>query len=157
MKILKLLFCIVLSSFTMLIAQTKPEVEFAFEIRAVCAAAYSVGETARGERVVIPIIGGTFEGEGIKGEVLSGGADYQLVDKEHGRTELEAIYCIRTDDGVTIHVRNRGILTNQGYFRCTPTFEAPYDSKYAWLNDAIFICVPQGGDGYISLNMWKVN
>lgn len=106
---------------------------------------------------MIPIIGGTFEGEGIKGEVLSGGADYQLMDKEHGRTELEAIYCIRTDDGVTIHVRNRGILTKQGYFRCTPTFEAPYDSKYAWLNDAIFICVPQGGDGYISLNMWKVN
>lgn len=134
----------------------RPGMKFAFEVRAYCDPAYEVGETPKGKRVVIPIKGGTFEGLGIKGEVLAGGADYQLVDEQHGRTELEAIYCIRTDDGVTIHVRNRGILTNKGYFRCTPVFEAPYDSPYAWLNDAVFVCVPAGGDGYISLNMWRV-
>lgn len=140
-------------------AQKAPEVEFAFEIKAICDPSFTVGQTQHGQRVVVPIIGGTFEGPGIKGKVLPGGADYQLVDREHGRTELEAIYCIQTDDGVNIHVRNVGIsVFNQDgfYFRTVPKFEAPADSKYNWLNDTIFICVPEGHPDYISLQMWKV-
>lgn len=139
--------------------QEAPGLEFVFEVRAVCDPAFEVGQMPKGKRVVIPIVGGTFAGPGIEGTVLSGGADYQIVDEAHHRTELEAIYCIRTHDGVNIHVRNRGILTDgpQGfYFRCTPTFEAPYDSPYAWLNDAIFVCLPGFGQGYISLKMYKV-
>lgn len=135
------------------------QLEFVFEIRAICDPAYEVGQTARGRRVVIPITGGSFDGPALHGDVLPGGADYQLVDDAHHRTELEAIYCIRTHDGVNIHVRNRGILTNGPdgfYFRCAPTFEAPYDSPYAWLNDALFVCQPEGKDGYIALRMYKV-
>lgn len=136
-----------------------PELTYAFEIRAVCDAAYTVGETPKGKRVIIPIVGGSVIGENVNGKVIPGGADYQMVDEEHGHTELEAIYSFTTDDGVNVHVRNRGILSNANgkfYFRCSPTFEAPYDSKYAWLNDAIFVCVPGFGDGYISLKMYKV-
>ncbi|MDD4821698.1 MAG: DUF3237 domain-containing protein [Bacteroidales bacterium] len=136
-----------------------PKLEFAFELKVTCDKAYSVGKTSHGERVVIPITGGTFEGPSIKGTVLSGGADYQLVDKTKNRTELEAIYSIRTDDGVNIHVRNMGILyygKDGFYFRTAPKFEAPNDSKYDWLNNAIFICEPEGKDGYISLKVWMV-
>lgn len=135
------------------------KLEFMFEIRAICEPAYEVGQTPKGRRVVIPIVGGTFDGPTLHGDVLPGGADYQLVDDAHHRTELEAIYCIRTHDGVNIHVRNRGILNfgeGQFYFRCTPTFEAPYDSPYAWLNDAIFVCQPEAKPEYISLKMYRV-
>jgi len=136
-----------------------PQLEFAFEIRAICDPAFEVGKTPKGKRVVIPIVGGSFDGPTLHGDVISGGADYQMVDEEHNHTELEAIYCIRTHDGVNIHVRNRGIIAAgpQGfYFRCSPVFEAPYDSPYAWLNDAIFICQPGFGEGYISLKMFMV-
>lgn len=136
-----------------------PKLEFVCELKVTCDKAYSVGKTAHGERVVIPITGGTFEGPSIKGTVLSGGADYQLVDKAKNRTELEAIYSIRTDDGVNIHVRNMGILYNGKdgfYFRTAPKFEAPNDSKYDWLNNAIFICEPEVKEGYISLKVWMV-
>lgn len=136
-----------------------PELDFVCELKVTVDKAYSVGKTAHGERVVIPITGGTFEGPLMKGIVLSGGADYQLVDKAKGRTELEAIYTIRTDDGVNIHVRNVGLWYKGKdgiYFRTAPKFEAPSDSKYDWLNNAIFICVPEGKDGYISLKVWKV-
>lgn len=135
-----------------------PGLEFVMEIRAICDPAYEVGLTPKGRRVVIPITGGSFEGPKLRGTVLNGGADYQLIDDAHQRTELEAIYSIRTDDGVNIHVRNRGILsTAQGfYFRCSPIFEAPYDSPYAWLNDAIFVCVPEVKNGYVSLKMFRV-
>ena len=85
-----------------------PELEYVVRLNVSLGQAYSSGDNGKGTRTIIPITGGTFEGPDIKGEVLPGGADYQLaVD---GRNEVEAIYCIRTDDGVTIHVRNNGII-----------------------------------------------
>lgn len=140
--------------------QQDPELEFVLQLKVKLGQAYGVGKTAHGNRFIIPIIGGTFEGPGIKGEVLNGGADYQLQNMEMGRTEVEAIYCVRTDDGVTIHIRNNGIIANDGgknYFYCSPKFEAPTDSKYAWLNNAIYVCRPAGfEEGAIILKVWKV-
>lgn len=134
-----------------------PQMEFAMLLRVTIGAPYSCGETQHGERIVIPITGGTFEGPRLKGTVLSGGADYQLANKALNRTELEAIYCIKTDDGVTIHIRNRGIIADN-YFKCAPQFEAPADSKYAWLNNALFVCSPEWRQDFegIILNVWQV-
>ena len=140
-----------------------PTTEFVMEIRVKCEGAFGVGQTSKGNRFVIPIVGGDFDGPGIKGTVLPGGADYQLQDNAHGRTELEAIYCLRTDDGVNIHIRNCGLICNGKpedggfYFRCAPKFEAPQDSKYDYLNRGVFVCTPGfGEDGLIVLKMWKV-
>lgn len=136
-----------------------PELEYVCELRVTCDPAYTVGNTSKGQRVIIPITGGTFEGPKMRGTVLPGGADYQLVDRDKGRTELEAIYSIRTDDNVNIHIRNCGLLCNsegEFYFRTATKFEAPEDSKYDWLNRAIFVCRPGFGQGYISLKVWKV-
>ena len=143
-----------------------PQLEFVVELKVKCEGAYQVGQTSHGNRFVIPIVGGTFEGPKMKGTILPGGADYQLQDNAHGRTEVEAIYSIRTDDGVNIHIRNRGLIytgvdennNRQFYFRTAPQFEAPQDSKYAWLNNAIFVCQPSfgGNDGAICLKIWMV-
>ena len=146
--------------------ENAPQLEYVVELKVKCEGAYQVGQTSHGNRFIIPIVGGTFEGPKMKGTILSGGADYQLQDNEHGRTEVEAIYSIKTDDGVNIHVRNRGLICTgkdengnpQFYFRTTPQFEAPFDSKYAWLNNAIFVCQPAfgGNNGTINLKIWKV-
>lgn len=146
--------------------QNTPQLEFALQLKVTLGEAYSCGETQHGQRTIIPITGGTFEGPAIKGTIINGGADYQLNNNAIGRTELEAIYCIKTDDGVNIHVRNRGIIANgkdeQGnptfYFKAAPQFEAPADSRYAWLNNAIFVCQPDFSGGFkgIVLNVWKV-
>jgi len=143
--------------------QQAPVNEFVMEIRVKCDVAFNVGGTSKGNRFVIPIVGGEFDGPGIQGIVLPGGADYQLQDNAHGRTELEAIYCLRTDDGVNIHIRNCGLICNGKpedggfYFRCAPKFEAPQDSKYDYLNRGVFVCTPGfGQDGTIILRMWKV-
>ena len=143
-----------------------PQLEFALQLKVTLGDSYDVGETQHGQRIVIPITGGTFEGPAIKGTIINGGADYQLANKSLGRTELEAIYSIKTDDGVYIHVRNRGIISSgkdaQGnpsfYFKAAPQFEAPADSKYAWLNNALFVCAPDFTQQFkgIVLNVWKV-
>ena len=146
--------------------ENAPQLEYVVELKVKCEGAYQVGQTSHGNRFIIPIVGGTFEGPKMKGTILSGGADYQLQDNEHGRTEVEAIYSIKTDDGVNIHVRNRGLICTgkdengnpQFYFRTTPQFEAPFDSKYAWLNNALFVCTPEWSQDFkgIILNVWMV-
>ncbi len=164
-KILTFIAC--LAIFSVLKAQNDaPKLEYVVELKVKIENSYQVGKTAHGNRFIIPITGGTFEGPKMKGEVIPGGADYQLQDNTTGRTEIEAIYSIRTDDGVNIHIRNKGLIYTgkdengnpQFYFRTTPQFEAPQDSKYAWLNNSIFVCQPSmgGEQGYINLKIWKV-
>lgn len=144
---------------------TPPALEFICELQVTIDEPMLLGATPHGDRIIIPIKGGTFNGPKMKGVVLKGGADYQYSNKALNRTELDAIYTIKTDDGVLIHVRNKGLIhapsdENQKqetfYFRAAPKFEAPIDSKYAWLNNAIYVCKPEGKDGYISIQVWKV-
>ena len=141
-----------------------PQLEFALQLKVTLGEAYGIDNTQHGRRTVIPITGGTFEGKSLKGTIVNGGADYQL--NAEGRTELEAIYCIKTDDGIYIHVRNRGIIANgkdadgkpSFYFRAAPQFEAPADSKYGWLNNSLFVCAPSFSSDFkgIVLNVWRI-
>lgn len=145
-----------LTALTVVAQNADPELTFVMELKVTLGQGFGVGETTMGNRFVIPITGGTFQGPNIKGEVLPGGADYQMINQGKGRTDVEAIYCLRTDDGVNIHIRNKGIIAGD-YFYCTPSFEAPVNSKYDWLNKAIFVCRPAGFEnGAIVLRVWKV-
>ena len=161
-RVLMLMVCFAIASMGVKAQTTTdipgPQTEFVMQLKVKLGAPYSVGETPKGRRTVIPITGGTFEGPQLKGTILEGGADWQLA--KGNRTELEAIYSIKTDDGVYIHIRNRGIIAGGDggfYFKAAPQFEAPEDSKYAWLNNALFLCAPAWGPGEgITLNVWKV-
>ena len=142
-----------------------PQLEYVMQLKVRLGETYTVGNTQHGKRTVVPITGGTFEGPRLHGTILNGGADYQL-SPSAGRNELEAIYSIQTHDGVYIHVRNRGIVVNgkdtsgkpTTYFKAAPVFEAPTDSKYSWLNDALFICEPAFSPHFkgVILNIWKI-
>jgi hypothetical protein len=89
-----------------------------------------------------PIIGGRFSGKDIRGAVVPGGADFP-VQRPDGALIIDALYRLRTDDGVTIIIHNKG-LTYQGEkpdqwkFRLVPEFTAPA-GKYDWLNKQVFI------------------
>jgi hypothetical protein len=140
-------------------APTTVQTEFVFEARVLVDKPLVVGQSTHGLRRVVPIIGGTFAGPGIKGRVVSGGADWQFV-RPDGVLDVQAKYTLETDDGVLIMVDNRGIrhaspavmerLTkgenvpgSEYYFRTTAQFEAPNGSKYEWLNRAVFIGVAE--------------
>ena len=114
-----------------------------------------LGSVLTGERRIIPITGGRFEGAKMRGEILSGGADWQIVAPD-GTAILEARYTLRTDDGALIYVKNNGFRHGppevlaaiargeqvdpiKYYFRATPSFETG-DKKYAWLNRIICVC-----------------
>lgn len=122
-----------------------PTLEHVLTVRASIEAPISMGKTPQGQRRVIPISGGTFEGPGLSGTIMPGGEDWQVV-REDGVTELDARYWLRTDDGAVIRVHNQVVLNPpaQGvegakqYLRSSVRFEAPI-GKYDWLNKAVFV------------------
>jgi hypothetical protein len=90
-----------------------------------------------------PIIGGRFEGPGIRGSVVPGGGDFPLV-RPDGVTVIDALYRLKTDDGITILIHNRGLAYpaapgRMETYRLVPEFTAPV-GKYDWLNRSIFLC-----------------
>jgi len=140
--------------------------EFMWEAKVKIANMITVGESKRGVRRVIPITGGTFTGPQIKGEVLSGGEDWQLV-RPDGDTELNARYLLKTDDGFVIQVINNALIhidtkTKAFYCKSVLDLEAPTNSPYDYLNHAIFIGtlkMPElkpGEEPYVVIGVYKL-
>lgn len=168
MHIVKKLLGLVLLLGSTVFAQEGPApsvpTEYVFTIEAAIAGALPMGPSVDGERRSIPITGGTFSGEGIKGEIVPGGADYQ-VTRADGTTFITAVYMIKTDDGALINVSNEGYIVPPGnrgndatYFRTTPKFTAP-NGKYGWLNSTIFVSAIRfdpAKPGVVIIDVYKV-
>ena len=148
---------------------TAPTTELALELYVTIAPRVEVGETDDGVRQFIPITGGRFSGDGIRGEVMAGGADWQTRRRD-GVVEVYALYSIRTDDGAVIVVDNRGIIVPPppaaaggaaapaaGYVRTSPRFHAP-QGKYDWLNKTVFVgtITPAPGGGAVIIRAFRV-
>ena len=140
--------------------------EFMWDAKVKIAGMINVGESKRGVRRVIPITGGTFSGPKIKGEVLPGGEDWQLV-RPDGDTELYARYLLKTDDGHVIQVINNALIhtdakTKAFYCKSVLDLEAPQDSPYDYLNHAIFIgtlnmpTLKPGEEPYVIIGVYKL-
>jgi len=130
------------------------------------------GDLGYGTRRIIPIFkGGRVEGPLIKGSLLGDAADWQLTRPDRV-TVVDAIYALRTDDGVIIQIRNRGLRHGspavmmrlaagenvdpaEYYFRTVPEFIAPV-GKYDWLNRSIFVCSGARYAAAVRLWVWRV-
>ena len=101
----------------------------------------SLGQGPRGERFIVPILGGRFEGPRLRGTVLPGGADRQLL-RADGVKELDALYELQTDDGAVITVRNRVLIDENAtpgrYARSVLQLSAPA-GPHDWLNRRVFV------------------
>lgn len=64
------------------------------------------GQTGLGKRQLILIRGGTVSGA-VKGRVLPGGADAQII-RPNGRVDLSARYALETEEHEVIYVENNG-------------------------------------------------
>jgi hypothetical protein len=118
-----------------------PRAEFAYEAVVDIGPTLALGRSPFGERRMIPIVGGTFRGPRIRGIVVGGGADRQLIGGD-GVRRLEAVYELQTDDGAVISVRNRVLIHDppgeprDAFSSLDITApEGPHD----WLNKSVFV------------------
>ena len=105
-------------------------------LRLVTAPTQNVGAGPRGTRLTFPIIGGSFEGDRLRGKVLPGGGDWVL-RRPDGVLELDLRITLETDDGALVHMTFEGIRDDDApgapYFRTVPRFETA-EPKYSFLN-----------------------
>lgn len=131
-----------------------------------------LGEGPHGRRRVIPILGGTFEGNRLSGRVLPGANDYQIIRRD-GVLELEARYVIESNDGALIYVENRGLRDgpadllaaqargelvdhSQIYFRAAPRFETAAP-RYQWLTRRLFISAGRRLPASVELTFYEIS
>ncbi len=118
-----------------------PRTDFVYEAIVDIGAMLSLGESPLGERRIVPILGGTFEGPEIRGQVLPGGADRQLIRKD-GIRQLNALYELQADDGAIITVNNKVLIDAPPgavrYAFSHVQFLAP-EGPHAWLNRSVFV------------------
>ncbi len=148
-----------------------PTLTFAFEMLAEVAEPVDLGEVTHGRRRIIEIVGGTFEGPEIKGRVVPGGADWQMIQPD-GFSELDTRYALETDQGEIIYVQNFGIRhappdvmrkLNAGesvdpelvYFRTMPRFETS-SPRLQWLARSVFVGTGERYPDGVRIRFWRV-
>jgi hypothetical protein len=111
-------------------------------------------QSERGLCRIVPVLGGTFEGERIRGILQPGGADHQLI-RPDGIAELDVRLALLTDDGASLYMTALGVRTASAevtariaagedvdpslyYFREALRFETG-DARYAWMNGRLFV------------------
>lgn len=131
-----------------------PHLEFLTRCEVRLAPVRDHGDTPWGRRRVIDITGGRFTGPYLAGEVLPGGADWQIV-RTDGSTAIDTRYSLRTTDEALLHLRTQGfrhgdpavlealvrgeaVKPSDYYFRITAWFETAAPA-YAWLNNLVII------------------
>jgi hypothetical protein len=136
------------------------EFRFIMEATVKVAGMQNIGTAQHGFRRIIPIIGGEFKGPRLKGRVLPGGADWQII-RSDGIREIEARYTLETDDGSKIYVVNKGIIRGQSdepktlYFKTTPIFEVA-EEKYAWLTQSLFLANVEPRRGSVFIKFYEI-
>ena len=150
----------------------QPKLEFSFRISVdLTAGIQELGNTGKGVRKVVPITGGTFEGPNIKGNVIPGGYDWQLLRFDE-IVEVDARYMLQTDGGDLITLHNTGLRhgppevmqrlakgeevdASEYYFRSIPLFEAG-NPELAWLMQSIFIAIGIRKPQQVFIDVWRV-
>jgi hypothetical protein len=110
--------------------------------------------TMAGERGFFRIVESRLEGERIRGAVADDGGDW-IVFRPDGVVETDSRMMIRTEDGVLVYLRSRGVIrakpeqlalfkqgrgleAGEAYFRTAPYFDTPV-GPYDWLTKALFV------------------
>jgi Protein of unknown function (DUF3237) len=113
-----------------------------------------VGATPGHDRRIGEIAGGRFEGERLRGRILSGGSDWQSL-RADGATTLNVRLVMQADDGDLIAMtylgvrhgpkevldriaRGENVNPSEYYMRATPYFETA-SPKYGWLNRVVSV------------------
>jgi hypothetical protein len=129
------------------------------------------GQTVRGLRRLIPILGGDVRGDGWTGKILAGGADFQLVVNDT-LAELDARYMMETDGGDLVYVTNRALRSGppelmarlvrgepvdpaQIYFRCSPSFETASPAM-RWITERMFCGVGARHPDKVVMRFWEL-
>ncbi len=134
--------------------------------------AQELGDTPAGNRRIVPVSGGQFNGERLHGEVLPHAGSDLLLGRSDGSFQQDVRLVLRTDDGALILLTYRGVrhatpevsaslargetvAASQYYLRTAPFFETA-SPKYAWLNKMVTVGVGERQPGNVIYEIFEI-
>ncbi len=119
---------------------------------------HPVGRGPKGNRLIVPVTAGSFEGPRLRGTVETPGGDWVTL-QSGGVVRLDVRVLLKTDDGAEILVTYCGIGRAQPdgtlQIRTAPTFETG-DERYAWLNDIQAIGIGKTVPGGVEYDVYQL-
>jgi hypothetical protein len=148
-----------------------PQFEFLMRIAADVGEIQTMGGGPLGERRVVAITGGRFEGPRLQGEIVPGGADWQIV-RADGALDIDARYAMRTTSGAMIRVVSQGyrhgppevlaalgrgedVPADRYFFRTVMRFETGA-AGLDWLNRTIAVAGAERKARQVLLEAWRL-
>lgn len=148
-----------------------PQFEFLMKIAADVGELQTMGGGPLGERRMVAITGGTFEGPSLRGEIVPGGTDWQIV-RADGVLDIDARYALRTAQGALVRVVSQGyrhgpaevlaalgrgedVPADRYFFRTVMRFETGA-ADLLWLNRAIAVASAQRRARQVLLEAWRL-
>jgi hypothetical protein len=133
--------------------------------------ALDFGLTPYGGRRIIHILGGRFEGPQLRGRIIPGGADWQII-RSDGVADISARYTLETSGRARILVRSDGLRhgpadvmarlaagetvdPSRYYFRTILRFETA-DTELAWLNRILGVARGRREPHAVHLDVFEV-
>jgi len=146
------------------------EFDFLFNLTADVGELISLGPCPLGERRVVYIDSGSFEGPAMRGTIL-GGADWQVL-RGDGALELDARYAIKEARGGVVQVLSQGLRHGppevmaqlargedvdpaRYFFRTIMRFETGA-SDLAWLNRTIAVATAARQARRVEIRAWRL-
>jgi hypothetical protein len=134
---------------------TQLDAELLYEIHCDLGTPQPVGAGPFGNRGIIPVLGGTFEGPRMRGTIATPPAGEWGLTRHDGVGRLDVRMTLRTHDDAYILVQYTGLMHGPAeamaramtrgdsdgsdyYLRTTPTFETGHE-KYLWLNKLVAV------------------
>jgi len=136
-------------------AGTSISVEHLFTMTATTRLSAAINDGPQGTRRIVDSSAGTFEGPRMKGTIKGPGGDW-VTTRVDGSALLDVRLLLETDDGATIFMQYKGILTEGGSrLRTAPLFETG-DERYAWLNAVQAVALGAVGNGNVTYDVYQV-
>jgi hypothetical protein len=116
-----------------------------------------LGATPLGQRRIVPVSGGDFVGERLRGSILPHAGSDWLLERADGSFQQDVRLTLETDDGALIGMTYRGVRhsspevaarlargepvePSEYYLRTAPFFETAAE-RYRWLNTIVSVGV----------------
>jgi hypothetical protein len=133
---------------------------------------HELGKTPAGERRVVPVSGGRFDGDRLAGEVLPHGGSDLLLTRADGSFQQDVRLTLLTQDGGLILMTYRGVryaapevgdriargesvAPSEYYLRIAPFFETA-SPAHAWLNRIVAVGMGERRPGGVTYDVFEI-